>query len=111
MHKLTSRKFWVAVAAFLASLGASIAGFATDEPVVIWIGVICTTLSAAIYAASEAYVDGKAASATITTVSTTSTTSTAVNATTTSATTADKILNAGKVVEKVDETLKIGGTD
>lgn len=110
MKKLTSRKFWVAVAAFLASLGASIAGFATDEPVVIWIGVICTTLSAAIYAASEAYVDGKAAAANVTTTNTTSTTSTAVNANTTSATTADKILAGNKAADK-EESVKIGGTD
>lgn len=93
IKKLTSRKFWIAVAAFLASLGASISGFVTDDQVVIWVGVICTTLSAAIYAASEAYVDGKAASATITTVST----STAVNANTTSAATVDKIIAKDKV--------------
>lgn len=87
--KLTSRKFWLAVAAFLASLGTSITGFATDEPVVTWVGIICTTISAAIYAASEAYVDGKAAAANITTTAST----TNVNATTTSTQAVEKIIN------------------
>lgn len=57
--KLTSRKFWMALAAFLASIGGSIAGIVTDNEALVWIGVICTMLSSAIYAASEAYVDGK----------------------------------------------------
>ena len=31
MNKLTSRKFWISVAAFLGSIAASIAGLATGE--------------------------------------------------------------------------------
>lgn len=61
MSKLHSRKFWVSVAAFLGSVGTSIAGLASDNETVVVIGVICATLSAAIYAAAEAYVDANAA--------------------------------------------------
>lgn len=61
--KLTSRKFWISVAAFLASLGTSIAGLASSEPIVITVGIACTVLSAAIYAGAEAYVDGASAAA------------------------------------------------
>ena len=59
--KLTSRKFWVAIAAALASSGGSIAGIATDNTALVTTGLVCTMLSAAIYAAAEAYVDGKSA--------------------------------------------------
>lgn len=57
MHKLTSRKFWICAAAFLASLGTSIASLHTGNQIVATIGIICTFGSAAIYAAAEAYVD------------------------------------------------------
>lgn len=107
--KLTSRKFWVAVAAALASIGTGITGICTENETLATVGAICLVASAAIYAFAEAYVDGKAAAATITTVSSTSTTSTAVSANTTSATTADKILAGTKVVER-EEDVKIGGT-
>ena len=63
MNKFMSRKFWISVAAFLASIATSIAGFATVEPMVATAGIICGVLSAAIYAASEAYVDGASVSA------------------------------------------------
>lgn len=56
--KLKSRKFWMAVAAFLASIGASITGLATDDRYLTIIGFICTTLSSGIYCAAEAYADG-----------------------------------------------------
>ena len=55
--KLSSRKFWISVAAFLGSVGTSVAGFATKSEAVAAIGILCATLSAAIYAAAEAYVD------------------------------------------------------
>ena len=58
MEKLKSRKFWISVAAFLASIATSIAGLATVEPMVATAGIVCGVLAAAIYAASEAYVDG-----------------------------------------------------
>ena len=49
----------MAVAAFLASIGTSIGAFAIDNSTVAIAGAICAALSAAIYAAAEAYVDGK----------------------------------------------------
>lgn len=56
-RKLTSRKFWISVAAFLGSIAASIAGITTGEKWITITGVVCGTLSAAIYAAAEAYTD------------------------------------------------------
>lgn len=58
-RKLTSRKFWLAVAAFLGSIGTSIAGLATACPQVATAGIICAIVSTAIYQAAEAYVDGE----------------------------------------------------
>lgn len=49
----------MAVAAFLASIGTSIGAFVTDNGPVAAVGVVCAMLSAAIYAAAEAYVDGQ----------------------------------------------------
>ena len=60
MEKLTSRKFWVCVAAMLASVATSIAGITTDNQTVLVIGTICGVASAAIYAFCEAWVDSKA---------------------------------------------------
>ena len=59
--KLASRKFWLAIAAALASIGGSVAGIATDNTALTTTGLVCTIVSAAIYAAAEAYVDGKSA--------------------------------------------------
>ena len=58
--KLTSRKFWICVAAFLGSVAASISGIVTDNKYVTTVGIVAGVLSAAIYAACEAWVDGKA---------------------------------------------------
>lgn len=82
MSKLTSRKFWVSVAAFLASIGTSITGLAVQDPTIATAGIICSVLSAAIYAASEAYVDAASASAngTSKTVTATSTSASIVQA-------------------------------
>jgi len=60
MEKLTSRKFWVCVAAMLASIATSVAGITTDNQTVLVIGTVCGVASAAIYAFCEAWVDGKA---------------------------------------------------
>ena len=60
MDKLTSRKFWICVAAFLGSIATSISGIVTSNQTVIIIGTVCGILSAAIYAFCEAWVDGKA---------------------------------------------------
>lgn len=66
MQKLTSRKFWLAIAAALASIGGSIAGIATDNTALVTTGLVCTMLSAAIYAAAEAYIDGKSVASNVT---------------------------------------------
>lgn len=63
MNKLTSRKFWISVAAFLASIATSISGLTNADSMVATAGIVCGVLAAAIYAASEAYVDGQSASA------------------------------------------------
>lgn len=63
IKKLTSRKFWICVAAFLGSVAASISGIATGNQTIATIGVIAGVLSAAIYAAAEAYVDARAVNA------------------------------------------------
>lgn len=60
MNKLTSRKFWICVAAFLASIATSIAGLCTSNQYITIIGTVCGILSAAIYAFCEAWVDSKA---------------------------------------------------
>lgn len=60
MKNFTSRKFLLSAAAFLGSVAASIAGIATDNKTITTVGIVCGVLSAAIYAACEAYVDGKA---------------------------------------------------
>lgn len=59
-NKLTSRKFWLSASAFLGSIAASVSGIVTDNKYVTTIGIVAGVLSAAIYAACEAYVDGKA---------------------------------------------------
>ena len=60
MSKFTSRKFLLSVAAFLGSIGTSLAALRTDNQSVAIMGVICAMLSAAIYAACEAAVDAAA---------------------------------------------------
>lgn len=64
--KLASRKFWIAIAAALASIGGGIAGIATSNDFLTGAGLFCTILSAAIYAAAEAYVDGKSVASNVT---------------------------------------------
>ena len=60
MEKLKSRKFWVCVAAMLASIATSISGITTQNEIVIATGTIAGIASAAIYSFCEAWVDGKA---------------------------------------------------
>ncbi len=60
MKKLKSRKFWLCVAAFLASIGTSIAGLHTDNTTVTALGMRCTILATATYALCEAWIDQKA---------------------------------------------------
>ena len=59
-EKLSSRKFWICVAAFLGSVATSISGIVTSNEIVTAIGVTAGILSAAIYAFCEAWVDSKA---------------------------------------------------
>ena len=59
-EKLTSRKFWLMLAAVLASLGTGISGIVQGNETLAIIGSCLTVISAAIYAGVEAYVDGKA---------------------------------------------------
>ena len=56
-NKLTSRKFWLCVAAVLASLGTGVGGIIAGNETLQIVGAICTVASAAIYAGCEAYVD------------------------------------------------------
>lgn len=74
MDKLRSRKFWLCVAAALASLGTSIAGITTDNQVVTNVGIVCMVISTAIYAFCEAWVDASSAAASTTSKVTTNTT-------------------------------------
>ena len=59
-RKLTSRKFWICVAAFLGSIATSISGIVTSNQTIIIVGTVCGIVSAAIYAAAEAAIDFKA---------------------------------------------------
>ena len=86
LQKFGSRKFWMAVAAFLASIGGTCAGFATGNEIVMVAGIICTALSTAIYAAAEAYVDAAREN------SNTNSTATTITASTTSKETVEKLL-------------------
>lgn len=65
MNKLTSRKFWICVAAFLASLSTSITALHTDNEILAAIGIVCTIASAAVYATAEACVDASRCEANI----------------------------------------------
>ena len=56
-EKLTSRKFLIALAAFLSSLGTGITGLCINNEAVAMTGGILCVVSAAIYAFCEAYVD------------------------------------------------------
>ena len=61
LERITSRKFILSLAAFLGSVAVSISGIVTDNQTITIIGTIAGVLSAALYAAAEAYVDAKAA--------------------------------------------------
>lgn len=71
--KLTSRKMWLSIAGFLAAFGAGIAGIVVGEYSLASVGAVCAALSAGIYAAAEAYVDGKREASNTTAVTATST--------------------------------------
>lgn len=73
INKFTSRKFWLAVAAFIAAFVGMASGALEPK----W-SVLLMALSAGIYAACEAYVDGQAAKSTQT-INTTSITATSAS--------------------------------
>lgn len=56
-QKLSSRVFWICLAAFLASISSSIAGLGTGNEVAAGIGMACGVISAGIYAAAEKATD------------------------------------------------------
>lgn len=56
-QKLTSRKFWLCVAAALASLGTGVSGIVVGNETLAIIGSVLTVTSASIYAFCEAWVD------------------------------------------------------
>ena len=60
LSKLTSRKFWLAVAALVASIGTTLTGLNSGNDVIAIIGIACTALSAGIYAFAEAWTDAAA---------------------------------------------------
>lgn len=80
MRKLASRKFLLSLAAFLAAFFGGVAGVLPPE-----LCAVGMALSAGIYAACEAYVDGKAAEA--------NGTSTTISASTSSRETVEKVLD------------------
>ena len=57
MKKYLSRKFLICAAAFLGSIGTSIAALQSANQTIAAIGIVCAMISAAIYAACEAWVD------------------------------------------------------
>ena len=56
-QKLSSRVFWVCLAAFLASVSSGIAGLGSGNDTVAGIGIACGVISAGIYAATEKATD------------------------------------------------------
>ena len=56
-NKLTSRKFWICVAAALGSLGTGITGLVQGNQTLALAGGICLVMSSAIYAFCEAWTD------------------------------------------------------
>lgn len=59
-NKLTSRKFWLCVAAALASLGTGISGLIQGNEKLALAGGVLLVISSSIYAFCEAWVDSKA---------------------------------------------------
>ena len=59
-QKICSRKFILALSAFLASLGTGIAGIVADNQVLAVTGGVLVVLSSSLYAFAEAWVDSKA---------------------------------------------------
>lgn len=99
MHKLTSRKFWMAVGGSAAGIATLVTGLSIPDDrwtlALTIIGACLTAISIVAYNFAEAYVDGKAAASE----------TLAINANTTSASTVEKL-----IADK-EPVIKIGGTD
>lgn len=67
MSKFMSRKFLLAAGVFLVSVGTGITGLATGNETMAMAGGLMAVVGTGIYAACEAYVDGKSVSSTTTT--------------------------------------------
>lgn len=57
MGKLTSRKFWIAVATMAANVGAGLYGLFSDNQIVLIVAICLLSVSAAIYNAIEGKLD------------------------------------------------------
>lgn len=60
-EKLLSRKFWLAMAAFLMSVGTGLSGIIVGDVSLAATGAVMAVLGTGIYQAAEAYIDGKSA--------------------------------------------------
>ena len=94
--KFTSRKFLICLAAFLFSLGTGLAGLSQGNDTVTMIGGICCVVSAALYAACEAYTDGKALQAQTTETYISKSTTQSLNASTNDKTIVTSLTNQGE---------------
>lgn len=84
-QKLMSRKFWLAIAAFLVAVGTGISGLVTGNEQLAIAGGLIAVIGTGIYQACEAYVDGQSASA--------NTTSKQITATSTDKATVQQVLS------------------
>lgn len=94
--KFTSRKFLICLAAFLFSLGTGMSGLAQGNSKIIMVGGICCVVSAALYAACEAYTDGKALQAQTTETYISKSTTQSLNASTNDKAIATSMTNQGE---------------
>lgn len=58
--KLTSRKFWMCLAAVFASIATGIAGYSSDSKELAIAGLVCGTVATCIYNVCEAMIDAEA---------------------------------------------------
>ena len=56
-QKLTSRVFWLCIAAFLASVSSGIAAIGNGNDTIGTVGIVCGVVAAGIYAAAEKATD------------------------------------------------------
>lgn len=95
MEKLKSRKLWLAIAAFLVSVGTGISGIVVGNYDLTVAGAIMAVVGAGIYQACEAAVDAASVKSTTTTKS--------ITATATDKVTVQQVLGTGASKEEVTE--------